>query len=42
MVFFCNQDYPLNIICNISWKVAVIFVVIFIIWMLIKPKKKIN
>lgn len=41
MVLFCSKiDYPMNIICNWGWKIAVAFVVLFIAWLLIYPKNK--
>ena len=41
MQFFCaGADYPLNVICSVSWKVASIFLIIFVLWFLFYPKPK--
>lgn len=41
MVLFCNSiDYPMNIVCNWVWKVAVIFVIFLLVWWLVYPKVK--
>ncbi len=41
MALFCSGiDYPMNIICNWGWRLAIIFVIFFVIWLLIYPKNK--
>lgn len=41
MVSFCEGvSYPLNTICNISWKIAVVFVVFVVFWRVFYPKEK--
>ena len=40
MASFCNIDYPLNIVCKIGWKLALIFVIGFFIWYILHTKNK--
>jgi hypothetical protein len=41
-MYFCDVEYPLNIICNVGWKVAIGFVILFILWWIFYPKPKIK
>jgi len=37
--YFCNQT-PIPLLCSWSWKIIVIFVLGFLIWKIISPKKE--
>ena len=40
MPSFCNLDYPNNLICSWGWKIAIVFVILFLLWYFLYPKMK--
>lgn len=40
MAFFCN-DTAFPLVCDWSWRLAVVFVIGFVIYKLIYPKKRV-